>query len=196
MFLRDGNRRKEKRLEYFAREPGAILLVDSNPTSEKLNPNNTVLVESMTEYSARKAAALAAGRPAPADTACLGIRALLQRIREDMASTGAVNVPGTLARLRAEASQAGYSTDTHGMYQYLMEAAAAEEAVERNRREAGLGGLLRRVGATSAVLRGKATTMEAAMMRGFRDPGVELGEDALLVRKYREAAARLSRPPG
>ncbi len=195
MFLRDNNQRKEKRLEYFNRDPRTVLLVDCNPASEQLNPNNTVLVRPMKEVLAEREAASKAGRPVPLDTTCVAIKTLIQRIREEVAMTGVVNIPRTLARLRAEAEQAGYATDTHGLYTYLMTAAEKEQEVERQRRETGLGGALRRTAQKSAVLRNKPTTMEAAMMKGYRDPGQELGEDSLLTRKLREAQAKVFRGP-
>jgi hypothetical protein len=195
MFLRDGNRRKEKRLEYFNRDPKSVLLIDWNPISEHLNPNNTVLVRSMKDVAAEAEAAAKGGKPAPIDTTCMAIKALVQRIREDHQQTGVVHVPRTLARLRKEAEQAGYLTDTQGLYSYLLHAAEEQQQVERERREGGLGGMLRRTVQNSTVLRNKATTAEAAMLKGYRDPAQELGEDSLLTRKLRDMQAKMYRPP-
>lgn len=196
MFLRDGNKRKEKRLEYFNRDPATVLLVDANPVSEQLNPSNTVLVEPMSHAGEKKKTAVAGGHRPSTDTTCLGVKALVQRIREDAQVSGSVNVPRTLARLRQDALNAGYSTDTQGMYHFLLAAAEEEAALERERREAGLGGFIRRTLQSNGVLRNKHTTVEAAMMRGFEDPEYKLGAGSIIVQKYRAAAGKLFRPQG
>jgi hypothetical protein len=192
MFIRDG--RKEKRLEYFARNPATVLLVDHSRVSEQLNPNNTVIVEPMSEFQDRRRRAEEAGQPRPSDTACLGIKALVTRVREDAAAYGAVSVPRALAKLRHEAAVAGFATDTAGLYQYLMSAAEAEVEAERQRREGGLGGAIRRLVEASPFLRGRVTLTEAASVRPFRDPADDTAEDSLVAHRYHTFAARVFMP--
>lgn len=177
-----GSKRKEKRLEYFNRDRQSMLLIDKDPVSEQLNPHNTILVTAM--------GAGAAGN-AGADTTCAAIRAVVQRVRDDAALSGIVNVPRTLHNLRQEAVAAGYSTDAAGLHMYLVASAEEEVERERQRREAGLGGLMRRAAATNPILKSKMTTNEAAMLRDFRDPAIELGPDALLASKVREATQKM-----
>lgn len=175
----DGNKRKEKRLEYLNRDLRSVLLVDKDGVSEQLNPANTILVTPMTDPGAST------------DTTCAAIKAVVQRIKDDSALSGVVNVPRTLSNLRAEAESAGYRTDAAGLHSYLSATAEEEEAKEIERREAGLGGLMRRTAQSSAVLRSKLTTGEAALLREYKDPSIELGRDALLATKVREATARM-----
>ncbi len=184
MFIRAGGKRKEKRLEYFARDPRTVLLIDYNELSENLNPKNTIIVPN---FEAPKGDDKKAASP---DIACAMIKAIITRVREDAAVSGAVNVPRSLARLRADALNEGFSTDAAGLNAYLQKQVEAEAELERDKRESGLGGALRRAAATSAVLRSKATTIEAASRRPFRDPAIETGDDSLLSRKLREATAR------
>jgi hypothetical protein len=192
MFIRPG-KKPEKRLEYFNRDPSTVLLIDSNKHSEELNPANTVIVEAMEDFAARRAEAVAKGQAAPADTTSLCIRALIGRIRADMQAAGQVNVPRTLSKLKSDAADAGFGTDSQGIYQYLVSSAEREAEIERGRKESGLGGFMRRLATTSKVLRGKTTTSEAVMMRPFRDPAFDISEDSLLVEKWRDAAAKMFR---
>jgi len=202
MFLRDSNKRKEKRLEYFSPDLNTILLIDhTNSVSEELNPDNTVLVEPMTVIQERRKQLIIEGEKQgqtnirtslPPDTTCFCIKELVQRIREDaQAAGGVVHVPRTLTRLRQEAKAAGFATDTQGLYQYLMYAAERDSQAEKERHETGLGGYLRKLIQSSAVLRGKPSTGEAAAMRIFRDPLDELDHESLLVQKYRESVSRM-----
>ena len=194
MFIRDGGKRKEKRLEYFARDPRTVLLVDHDALSEVLNPNNTVLVTPMPK--AAEAGAGAAAAAAPPDVTCAAIKALVARVREDVQLTGQVNVPRALVRLRADARADGFATDAAGLHAFLQKTVEAEAEIERERRDAGLGGLLRRTAAASTALRAKATTVEVASRKPFRDPAWDTGDDSLLARKVRETAARaLGGPP-
>ena len=190
MFLREKPHRKEKRLEYFARDPRSLLLIDCNPLSEALNPNNTVLVKPMPEGGAE------GGGVRQPDSTLLAIKALITRIREDASAMGGVNVPRSLASLRSEAEAEGFHSDAEGIYAFLLAAAAREAAAEREKRETGLGGVLRRAAAASPTLRAKASTVEAASRRPFRDPALDLGEGSLLTRKVHEAAARVLGPAG
>jgi hypothetical protein len=188
--FREPRYRKEKRLEYFARDPGSVLLIDWNPVSEQLNPHNTIVVEKMADFRERRRKAIEAGEAPPVDSTCLAIKALLMRVREDGQAAGGVNVPRTLAKVRQEANTAGFSTDTHGLYQYLLYAAEQDAHLQMVRREHGLGGFVRRNIAASPVLQGKATTAEAAILRPFRDPSDELPPDSMLARKWRETFAK------
>jgi hypothetical protein len=181
MFLRvgpNGERRKEKRLECFNRDLRSVLLIDRDPTSEALNPHNTVLVTGMGEANGE-------------DSTCAAIRAVVQRVRDDASASGAVNVPRTLKHLRQEAEAAGFSTDARGLHEHLRASAAEEVDRERARREGGLGGFMRRTATSSPIVRGKMTTAEASVTRDFRDPGAEIGADAILTAKVRAASARL-----
>jgi hypothetical protein len=187
MFICDGGKRKEKRLEYFNRDRKSILLIDHNTISEELNPGNTVLV---LPFSAKPGTTAGVGA---SDPTCASIKALVSFIREDVSSsgTGQVNIPLTLSRLKERAQEAGFSSDASGLFGYLSKTAAEEEELEREKRNSGLGGLLRRSAVESPLLRTKATTYEAAGTRSYRDPGVELGEDSLLTKKVREAGKKL-----
>ena len=190
MFIRENGKRKEKRLEYFARDPRTVLLIDHDALSEALNPNNTVLVQPMAPKAEGGAA------PAP-DATCAAIRALIGRIREDVQASGSVNVPRALARMRADAKHDGFPTDATGLYAFLGKQVAAEEALEREKRETGLGGVMRRMAASSTAVRARATTVEAAARRPFRDPAWDTGDDSLLAQKVRETVARALGPgPG
>jgi hypothetical protein len=184
MFIRENGKRKEKRLEYFARDPRTVLLIDHDALSEALNPNNTVLVQTM---GAKPSGGGAATSP---DVTCAAIKALLSRIREDVQASGAVNVPRALARLRTEAKEDGFSTDAAGLYEFLHKEVEAEKALEREKRETGLGGILRRTAATSSALRSRATTLEAAAQRPFRDPAFDTGDDSLIAMKLRDVMAK------
>lgn len=200
MFIRDNGKRKEKRLEYFARDPKSILLIDYNELSEVLNQQNTVTVprfvaqEKSSENEDKTVAA--AAPPAHPDIVCAMIKALVARVREDTAAAGSVNVPRSLARLRADVRTSGFDTSAEGLHAFLQKQVEEEAEIERDKRETGLGGALRRAAASSAVLRSKATTVEAAARRPFRDPAVDTGDNSLLARKVREATARaLGGPP-
>ena len=199
MFIRDNGKRKEKRLEYFARDPKSILLIDYNELSEVLNQQNTVIVprfvaEDKNENDEKTVAAAAA--PAHPDIVCAMIKALVARVREDTAAAGSVNVPRSLTRLRADVRTSGFETTAEGLHAFLQKQVEEEAEIERDKRETGLGGALRRAAASSAVLRSKATTVEAAARRPFRDPAVDTGDNSLLARKVREATARaLGGPP-
>jgi hypothetical protein len=184
MFVR--GKRKEKRLEVFGRNPRSILLIDSNPLSAALNPDNTVLVAPMEAGSS-------GGARGGADATCLALQALVARVRDDAQSGGAADVPRALARLRAEAEGEGFSTDALGLHAYLSKRAAEEAAAAEAARRTGLGGLLRSAAAASALSKAP-TTAELAARRPYRDPAVELGEDALLTRRVREASARVFGP--
>ena len=189
MFLRDGGKRKEKRLEYFNRDPSSILLIDSSALSEALNPNNTVCVQSQTAAAAAAAAEAGGGRALPPDLTCKAIKTLIMRIKDECAAMGgAVNVPRALHKIRADAARAGFAPDAMGLYSFLSLRAAEEAEAEHVKNNSGLGGLLRRSVAesSSGVLR-RPTTMEAAARKRFTDPGAELGEDSLLTRKVRDA---------
>jgi hypothetical protein len=178
MFVR--GKRKEKRLEYFGRSPRSILLIDSNPLSEMLNPDNTVLVKPMEAGGG-------------ADATCLALQALVGRVRDEAQNSGAVDVPRALARLRSEAETEGFPTDAMGLHAYLSKRAEEEAAAVAAARSTGLGGLLRSAAAAS-VLSKAATTAELAVRRPYRDPAVELGEDSLLTRRVRETSARVFGP--
>jgi len=187
MFIRENGKRKEKRLEYFARDPRTVLLIDHDALSEVLNPNNTVLVQPMPKGGE------GSGARAP-DVTCAAIKALIARVREDVQTTGVVHVPRALARLRADARHDGFATDAAGLYAFLRKQVEADEAVEREKRETGLGGLLRRTAAASTAVRARATTVVAATRKPFRDPGWDRGDDSLLARKVRETTARALGP--
>ena len=216
--------RKEKRLEYFGRElPGGrrfldeVLLVDCDPVSEELNPDNTLRVEPMRERlpapepesaaapapaAAEAAAAAAAAEDRKADTTCAAIRALLVRVRQDAmagaAATGVPrpNVPATLKRLRAEAVAAGFAPDAGGIFSFLGAEAKREEEAEARRRDSGLGGLLRR--SMAAAMRARAaarqapllTTTEANVLAKFELPSYD---DSLLGRKVARSSEMLRR---
>jgi hypothetical protein len=191
MFLRDGAARKEKRLEYLNRDPKSVLLIDCNAVSESLNPLNTVLVSPMAAGAAAGAAAPAAAAP---DTTCLAIKALVARVREEVAASGVVHVPRALEHLRTDAAAEGFGTDSAGLYAFIQRRALEERSLERETREAGLGGLLRRTAAASPALRSKASTLEAAARRPFRDPAADLGDrgaEGLLAVRVRETNAKL-----
>ena len=181
IFLRDGGKRKEKRLEYFNRSPKSLLLIDSLALSEALNPNNTVCVQP-------QRAAAAAGAP---DLTCSAIKTLVARLKEEFSSMGEVNVPRALQKLRADAAANGFDADALGMYAFLRREAAEEAEKESLKRNSGLGGLLRRSVAESAGALRRGTTVEVAARRGYRDPGLECGEDSLLTRKLRETSKRV-----
>lgn len=179
MFIRDDGKRKEKRLEYFNRDRKTMLLIDHNAVSEELNPGNTVLVQGKSSM----------GESAQ-DTTCASIKALVSSIRDDASGTGQVNIPRSLAKLREEATGQGFPSDASGLFAYLSKAAAEESEMELVRRNSGLGGLLRRGAAESPLLRSKASTLEMAASKTFKDPGAELGEESLLVRKMRETSRK------
>ena len=182
MFVR--GKRKEKRLEYFGRNPRSILLIDSNPLSAALNPDNTVIVKPMVSSGSD------GGNSRSADATCLALQALVSRVRDEAQSTGVADVPRALKRLRAEADKEGFSTDALGLHAYLSKQASEERAANEAARNTGLGGLLRSTAAASPLL-SKATTLEAASRRPYRDPAAELGEGSLLTRRVRETSARL-----
>jgi hypothetical protein len=199
MFLRDGGKRKEKRLEYFNRDPRSILLIDSSALSEALNPDNTVCVQSQRAAGAEAAAAAAAAgqggaaAAAPSDPTCSAIRTLILRVKDEVGAMGQVDVPRALAKIRADARAAGFDADATGLYAFLRHQAQSEVEQERAKHNSGLGGLLRRSmagAAESAVVR-RGTTLELAARRRFTDPGSELGEDSLLTRKVRDTNRKL-----
>ena len=64
-------------------------------------------------------------------------------------------------------------------------------ALDRERKETGLGGLLRRTITSSRVLNGKPSVVEVAASRPFRDPTYDLGEDSMLTQRVREASRKL-----
>jgi hypothetical protein len=181
MFLREGGARKEKRLEYFNRDPNSVLLVDCNPLSESLNPRNTVLVSSMGEAGG-----------AGGDKTCYAIKALISRIKEEVQARGSVNVPRALERIRVDATAEGFSTDPTGLYAFLQKRAEEEARLEHEKKEQGLGGLLRRSVADSSSFRSKLSVLDTAARRPFRDPAVEPGlGNSLLAAKVRDTNARL-----
>lgn len=181
----------ERHIRYFNRDPNSILLVDVDPLSEKLNPGNTLLVKAMEDFEKETLDAEQNKRPLPVDITCNAIVALASRIRSDFQQLGRVDVPRSLAKLRREAGNAGFGTDQSGLYMYLQQEAADQVERERLRRETGLGGAVRKTVDRTGVLRGKLVPSEAAQMRPFRDPTIELGEDSILARKVREAANKL-----
>lgn len=177
MFVR--GKRKEKRLECFGRNPRSLLLIDSNPLSAALNPDNTVVVKPMV-----------AGASAGMDATCLALQALVGRVRDEAQNSGVADVPRALARLRAEAEIEGFDTDALGLHAYLSKRAEEEAAAAEAARRTGLGGLLRSAAAASALSKA-ATTAEVAVRRPYRDPAVDLGEDSLLTRRVRETSLRV-----
>ena len=190
MFIREGGKRKEKRLEYFNRDSKSILLIDSSALSEVLNPDNTVCVQSQKEVAG--AAASSSAPQQQRDLTCSAIKTLIARVKEEVNNMGQVNVPAVLAKIRAEAAEAGFAPDAMGLYAYLHRQSMREAEAERLKKNSGLGGLLRRGMAESqngAVRR--ATTMELASRKRFTDPGAELGEDSLLTKKLRETNRKL-----
>jgi hypothetical protein len=201
IFLRgEGNeKRKEKRLEYFNRDLSTVLLIDHNKVSEDLNPDNTIIVLKMKDT---QTATSTGGDSAPAvaeavdepDTTCSAIKALVSRIRDDIQATGVVNVPVSLANIKKQALEAGYSTDTQGLFAFLGKAVEESKRLERERLETGLGGFIRRIIKSQPVLRNKLTTIELASVRPFRDPLDELGHDSLLATRVHDAMRRLLRP--
>lgn len=211
IFLRgEGNeKRKEKRLEYFNRDLSTVLLIDHNKVSEDLNPNNTILVLKMKDditNSSQKTISSSGtvGNSASVpivmtandepDTTCSAIKALVSRIRDDIQSTGAVNVPASLANIKKQAQDAGYSTDTQGLFAFLGKSVEESKRIEQERLETGLGGMLRRIIKSQPVLRNKLTTIEQASVRPFRDLADELGPDSLLSIRVNDALRKLLRP--
>ena len=202
IFLRgEGNeKRKEKRLEYFNRDLSTVLLIDHNKVSEDLNPDNTIIVSKMKEAlvaastggdSAQTVVAAVDEQP---DSTCSAIKALVSRIRDDIQATGTVNVPASLSNIKKQALEAGYSTDTQGLFAFLGKAVEESKRLERERLETGLGGFLRRIIKSQPVLRNKLTTIEQASVRPFIDPSDELGIDSLLATRVHDAMRRLLRP--
>jgi len=201
IFLRgEGNeKRKEKRLEYFNRDLSTVLLIDHNKVSEDLNPNNTILVLKMKDEvinSSQKTTSVPAVITAndEPDITCSAIKALVSRIRDDIQASGAVNVPASLANIKKQAQDAGYSTDTQGLFAFLGKSVEESKRIEQERLETGLGGLLRRIIKSQPVLRNKLTTIEQASVRPFRDPTDELGPDSLLSSRVNDALKKLLRP--
>ena len=185
----------------------------------------------MSEFEAEAKSAEAAGRAPAPDTTMQALSQLVARIRSDASVTGEVNVPQSLAALKAEAAQAGFGNDAAGAFvsrprqlhvllswlhngiarskllshlsdpailaslagiaAYMQQEARAAAELDIARRERGLGGLFRRTLESSAVLRNKAATADAAAARPFRDPAMELGYDSLLVRRVQAARARM-----
>ena len=168
-----------------------MLVVDWDAATEARNPANTVLVQPMSAFAAEAAAAEAAGRPAPADGAMQAIVQLVQRLRADAQASGEVDVPGSLAALRAEAVAAGCAPDAAGLAAYLRSQAARAVELDAERRASGLGGLLRRVADGLTALRGKPALAELHAARPYRDPAFELGEEALLAAKVTAVNARM-----
>lgn len=172
-----------------------MLLVDCDRSSESLNPANTVIVTPMSELEKQAAEAAAAGgasAAAPVDTAMRAIVQLVQRLRaEANAAGGEVNVPAALAGMRREATALGFAPDAAGLAAFLQHEAGDVERRDRERKEAGLGGLLRRVAAAMPALRGKASLGDLHASRPYRDPAYELGLEALLAEKVGAANARM-----
>lgn len=146
----------------------------------------------MSSVAAEEKAATAAGLPAPQDVALLAVVALVHRVRRDaQAGGGGVDVPATIAALRSEAASAGFGGDAASLWAYLQSEASAGARQEQARREAGLGGLMRRAAEAAPWVRGRAAVVEAAAQRPFVDPGLEAGDGSLLTSRVREATARL-----
>ena len=145
----------------------------------------------MSAVAAETAAAEKSGIPPPHDNAMRAIVQLVQRIRNEAAATGEVNVPLALSSMRSEAAALGFSSDAAGLAAYLQHEADVIAQLDRERREAGLGGLVRRIVDSTPVLRGKAATADIAASRPFRDPAYELGWDSLLAQRVAAANARM-----
>ncbi len=50
---------------------------------------------------------------------------------------------------------------------------------------------MRSAASSSAILRSKLTTSEAAMLKEFKDPALEVGAEALLSQKVRAATQKM-----
>jgi hypothetical protein len=191
MFLRDGNKRKEKHLMFFNRDPRSVLLIDSSAMNEALNPGNTVCVQSQRAVAAERAAAAASNSSSRPDLTCSAIKTVVELIKSDAQDFGGmVDVPRALKRARSDAAAAGFSGDVTGLLAYLQRKAHDEAEAERAKHNSGLGGLLRRSVVEGRGM-GRATTLELANRRRFVDPGAELGEDSLLTQKLRDANKKL-----
>lgn len=150
----------------------------------------------MSAVAAEAATAAAAAPPGtevppPEDAAMRALIQVMHRIRADAQASGEVNVPSTLATLRGEAAALGFSSDAVGLAGFLQYEADAMAALDRARREAGLGGLLRRVADGWPSLSGKLSLADVAASRPYYDPSEELGPSALLAVRVRNAVARV-----
>lgn len=134
---------------------------------------------------------VAAPPPAEPDRTLDALVSLTQRIHQDFMASGELNVPRSLATLRKEAGGAGFGGDSDGIYRFLQAQASAAAEHERNRREAGLGGAMRRTLDTMTALRDKASVVEVAQAKPFRDPALDAGENSLLTAKVHAAIARI-----
>ena len=79
---------------------------------------------------------------------------------------------------------------------HLQAEAQQTAALDRARKEEGLGGFMRRTIASSRVLHNKPSVVDVAASRPFRDPSSELGEESLLTQRVREAARKLQLDAG
>ena len=145
----------------------------------------------MSAIAAETAAAEKAGIPPPSDTAMKGVVQLVQRLRKEINESGEVDVPRYLGELRSEATALGFPSDAAGLSAFLQHEADAAANLDRDRREAGFGGLLRRTVEATPVLRGKAALADVAATRPFRDPAFDVGFDALLTQRVHAATSRM-----
>jgi hypothetical protein len=85
------------------------------------------------------------------------------------------------------------------VYRYLLHTAWEASERERLRKEAGLGGAVRRTIEKLPVVKNKPSIMETAEAKPYRDPAVDAGDDAMLTHKVHAALARMDammgRPP-
>ena len=75
------------------------------------------------------------------------------------------------------------------MYRFFLKKARDEAEMDRLRREAGVGGMLRGVISKNRNMRG-LTVIEAAEAQPYRDPAVDAGQDALLTQRVHKAIGR------
>lgn len=124
----------------------------------------------------------------PRDDTLKAIIAVCERIKTDASNTGRIDVPRSLARLRRDAMERGFSPDASGIYNVVRQIAAEGVEMERMRRETGLGGALRKTVDRIPTLKGKGTVLEMAESKIYRDPAVDAGtDDTLLARKVHAA---------
>ena len=122
------------------------------------------------------------------DATLLSILSVLDAVKADAAASGAINVPRSLAALRAEAASRGLAPDAAGVFAVAQHMSVEAAAAERARHESGLGGALRRVVAALPALRNRRTIIEEAEVRPFINPAAQTGApDALLSRKVNAA---------
>lgn len=136
------------------------------------------------------AAAAVPAAPVRSDTTLEAVSGLVDRIRAEAEATGAVSVPRTLKRLKEEAASRGFKGDAEGLYAYVLAKAVEAEDAERERKETGLGGALRRTINRSPVVRNAASTVELATARPYRDPAIDTGDDSILARKVHGGVKR------